>query len=654
MSTYADSNVFDAPFTTDQQQPLPPGPWNRPRGGGQVPKPPRRGGPAYDPSDPTNRALDAALNPQYAGGQVPMPQIIRGTQAQQPPAQDQQAQAGPGINVIRGAQQVAPAAAQPAPRFMQQPAGVQLDQQGKPVIPVGADGRPDMQQFLQQLPAQAPATGYKSPMDVPLGASKGIWQPPPGMSPQGAAALRDMQGAWNDWLRSEVEKLTPPASPMEEWARNNAAPLIIRGSGAPWQPTQFLSDSSHQHNFAQDTEESGSSTNAASSGARGGGGSTSSATQSAAERFNNAIGDTYNRREVPMGPVQPGTTWMTPWGEVAQRPDADLLQYAREQQGRNNLLAALDAHAKTFPQLYQSQAAMADAALRAQYEYGPARLANEAGIARFNQVLNQTGDYEAANRAMQDTKSNYLAMNGGPMLPGQPQQPGLTPDQALDRVMRAGQGQGGGKSPPMSPQTQPGVGGFTDQAIRELLQQATVLNAQGKTQSQNIDALKLGETLANNPEYVRRGLGAVARTMLDAGLPPEKVAQGIDQAMIRYANEADFGGIGGLNHPGEVGFPEAQPVTYGEYSIMPTYAKPGALSTRPMFTGWTVKGPGTENWYPRYAGVKDPYFDLVPTVKEQTKADYRSRGQALAALRAAMVAELNRRAASQAAGTPGR
>ncbi len=462
----------------------------------------------------------------------------------------------------------------------------------RPRVPPGPwnQEQPGAPAPVPMLPPQAAAPeqpgAAKLPAAVPAGAAKGVWAPPPGVSPQGGAALGDTR-ALMQMMQQEATRLTPQASPFEDWLRDGPEPIkIVRG----------VPGTQHE-----------SWTPGHGPGGMGG-------------HWTRWTGSITN--ETPFGMIQ---------GEL---PNPAMLQYARQEQGRQQALAAMGEASKAFAPAYQSQAAMADAQARMAAEFGPARTAREVANAAAIEARNKTGDEAEAQRVWQHTFDNWMAAMGGnapPMLPNP-----------------------NGGQPPRMPQPgaapQPGgfADDFTDQAARDALVGAGILNDKGLAPSQSLDTLALGQLLQQNQGLGERGLPAVVRVLRRAGIPDDKIAQAVERGVIRLASEGVLGGRGSLEIPG--GKPPATlpAANLGGYVISPTY---GAEGTNYAFsgeapqslTGFTIKGPGVEHWYSTmgFPTVGPRPFDWLPTLREQTKADYRARGEALSRLLQALHAGTN-------------
>ncbi len=272
-------------------------------------------------------------------------------------------------------------------------------------------------------------------------------------------------------------------------------------------------------------------------------------------------------------------------------------------------------------------------AQRQALEYGPAKAANEIYNQTYVAGATTHGDLARASREAQQAKDAFLRQSGAFAPPAQPNT-------------------GGGQNQPVQPpEQQAPPDEFTDNAAKQALTGAGILNEKGVSPSQSLDSLALGKLLQENQALSTRGLPAVARVLGAANVPQDKVQQALERALIRFANE---GVMGGSWHTGSVGGPlgaeTPAPAEFGPYKVEPTYEGPAAESQKVFGmppprhrTGFVVRGPGGERWYPdsMAPGVGPGPEDFLPTIREQTKADYRARGEALSRLLQALHAGAN-------------
>ncbi len=479
---------------------------------------------------------------------------------------------------------------------------------GQQMMPsAGVLGSPKMEELTTDYLKSLPPKPGAAPVPIP------------GMSNIGNAAQGDTQ-AHAAWLQEQMARLMPKASPMENYLRNSSPPISI--SYGNYGPGEMLPGDVYQNSRAL------------SQAGRGGAGSGVGATNFSAS--GQVSGQEPARRS--------GTWYDTPFGFLPNLPNADMMQYQREDEGRKQLMAGLMEAAKAFTPALQTHGAMVDAQARMQAEFGQARAAREIANGAFLEAMKTTGDYEAAQRASQQAYDNYLAMNGGTTTPAAPGQQPTNSGNGTNPPMKP-TNLGGGQPPRMPPPP-----GFTDAAVKKFLSDAGVLNAEGKLAHPDLNALQLAESLHGNTAIAERGAPGLARGMLDAGMAPEKMVKAIEQGMIHLANEGTFGGSTALLRGGDAGATPPEPAALGEYQITPTYSDPSKYAPfgagPRTHNGWTIRGPGVESWYPVGGNLRSPYFDLTPTLRDQTKSDYRARGQSLGVLRAAIQAEINRRAAA--------
>jgi hypothetical protein len=434
-------------------------------------------------------------------------------------------------------------------------------------------------------PAAAPAPGAikgappPMPAEYPAGAGKGL--PPPMPSAVGQAALADQQAA-GAALARRLGELAPPPSPTEQlFAQRPAAIMELHGHPA-------------SGGYAQ---------------------------------------------TVVLGPgggvatTLPGLVDRDALDDLAAR-----YRYAREEEQRKALAGAAIQGANQYPQLYQSQAAMEDAKLRGMMELGPWKQAREVGTAVTAQGMQTHGDRDRAIREGQEAERAMLQALGASAPP--PFMQGLlpggqttTPEQALAKTMPGGQPQPqGGQNPPLP------VGGITDQAAMKYLQDEGVLNEKGQSRGAEIDAMTLAAALAKNPDLAARGRDAFVRTLLAAGVPPDKVNLALQRGLIRLHNEATGGAYEG---------------NYPPYTVKVGGSTPTSKAALPY--GFAIEGPdGSGVFHPATWWNAHNFYDTISTRREATKRQYANQAGALAPLMRAIEQEVARRAAAQGAAPPPR
>jgi hypothetical protein len=445
------------------------------------------------------------------------------------------------------------------------------------------------------------------------------------MSKVGKSALLDTK-AFMRLLEQEAAKYIPPASPMEEWLRNGPPPItVVYGADVPGQlvPGPMTRRSSS------------ASYGGATRGPGGGGGAGHWQGQQAAETAEQGA------------PEWRGRVYQTPFGPMGQLPDPDMLRWERGQQARQAGLAALLEGAKGFAPALQTQGAMTDAQLRMMMEMGPLSQAKQIYAAAYARGAEKHGDLAKAGRDATAETEAFLKQPSNALPPFMRGFfPGLTPDQAMEKMMPPAQPGGAGNQQPANRPPEEEAG-FTSDALAKFLQQAGVLNDKGQAVS-DINADKLAEALYGNPEMMRRGSPGLARAMLDAGIAPDRVVKAMQLALIRRHSA-----INAFNPAGR------KEGTYGPYRVKENNAYGAGMidTSRPILfdtapggdmPGYAIEGPGGGVWHSAGNYVVSPFRPWLPNFTDVGRAESRGQAEALASLLAAIEAERGRRAAAQA------
>lgn len=343
------------------------------------------------------------------------------------------------------------------------------------------------------------------------GGAGAATEPPkqlPGTSPQGNAALADIQ-AFQRMMQDAVKKYTPPPSPMEEWRRNGPAPIaVIHGSDVPG---QLMAGPSARR--SQSSSYSGSYPAAGGGGGGMGAGHQTWQSQQGSEVVEQA------------GPYRYGRFYETPMGPMGVLPNADVLQYEREQQGREQALAALMEAGKAYAPAYQTQGTMTDAQMRMMAEFGPWKQAREVGsmVTAKGMGPGGHGDVDRAIREGKEAEQALIERSGGgfpAFMPGGQQT--TTPEQELVKRMKKKE-----QEKPPAP--------YTDEAILKFLTENNVVN------KDRLDAEALARGLYGNQEFARKATPQLAEKLLKVGVPSQEVSRALAEARAeRAANVHDY------------------------------------------------------------------------------------------------------------------
>lgn len=448
----------------------------------------------------------------------------------------------------------------PAPVAGQMPAGappIRTDEYGQP-WPAGAAKLPPPKGAPPAMPANPPTTNPGPPMVMPPGPplANEQWQnyrgiqplatpgvqvsgvsagpPPMPLSSQvGQQTLADQQAAQSAMMKN-VAALAPPPGRLETLLAQGA-PMIQELHGHP---------------------------------AHGG------------YALTNVMGAN--------GPAMaiPGT---------ADREDTlAALQQARADELRRTQLGGTLAQAGQYPQLYGSQAQMADAAMRIQWEMGVERQAKDAETATYVQMMNKGKSHE---EAMAEAK---FVGNGIRRTAGQGQSPG-----------GAAPGQAPGPDTPES---------YAPEAAVQFLKDTGITDTTSGQVKGSFDADVLAQKMLENAQKMQGMRPQLARQLGLIGVPKAQMDRAMSEALVRYHNRISPSDAG-VRTVGNYGGTEVNPVVEHRTGMATDY---------PSTTGYWVGS----TFYPadNYLGGFNPFNPWLPDFTERGRAESRAKAEQLGTL----------------------
>jgi hypothetical protein len=311
-----------------------------------------------------------------------------------------------------------------------------------------------------------------------------------------------------------------------------------------------------------------------------------------------------------------------PTGEWQTPLDPEAMRFAREEAAKKMQLSATLAAMNNYPTAYQGQAHLLGEQARLSAEFGPAKLRRDAWQSGYAQEMARSGDPVRAAHA------------GDVMAAGIPDVvvPFGTPGAAPGEQRPTNPLEAGGVRPPANhiAAMQGGAVGVMPARAAQLLKDNKVTPEPGKPAT-SLNAEALANVLPGDQEFAAKGGPEIAAELLNMGLAPEQLLRDLDKQLITYHNEA-------------TSFePEGQ---YGPYKVKATYGETRPLLGLPskrVQTGYVVEGGGQDRWYPLGNTILNVnrFSDWMPTVREETKGQYKDKAALLAALRAQLAKRMS-------------
>jgi hypothetical protein len=435
---------------------------------------------------------------------------------------------------------------------------------GQQMMPAaGVLGSPQMEELSTDYLKSLPPKPGAAPVAIP------------GMSSIGTSAQGDT-AAHAAWLRDEMAKLMPKASPMELYRRSGAQPISITYGN--YGPGEMLPGDVYQHSRTMSQSGRG--------GAGGSGGAGS---------WNASTSGQVSGQEPPR---RSGTWYDTPFGFLPNLPNADMMQYQREEQGRQQLLAGLTEAAKSFTPGLQAHAQMQDAALRAASE-------NDKMAQAVLLDPNTTAEQKIATLDALEKQRQARAASIRPPGPWQAgNQNTKTPEEALKESIK-------NLTPGVDPKE-------LDAALVE-----TGLKSTTSNKLPVINADNIVEALRKHPNMTQSGRLQLLREAMKQGIDPDEFQKAIVDAAIRRTIESQ------PSHPGDRNILRiTAPQQYGQLRVAPLHTQSGGEPSeqgKGSPFGYRVSAPGFSMDRPLDQGPKslwggiNPFADVMPTMLDSTR-----------------------------------
>ena len=434
---------------------------------------------------------------------------------------------------------------------------------GQQMMPAaGVLGSPQMEELSTDYLKSLPPKPGAAPVAIP------------GMSSIGTSAQGDT-AAHAAWLRDEMAKLLPKASPMELYRRSGAQPISITYGN--YGPGEMLPGDVYQNSRTMSQAGRGGA-------GSGGGGS-----------WNTSASGQVSGQEPPR---RAGTWYDTPFGFLPDLPNADMMQYQREEQGRQQLLAGLTEAAKSFTPGLQAHAQMQDAALRAASE-------NDKMAQAVLLDPNTTAEQKIATLDALEKQRQARAASIKPPGPWNTNdKAGKTPEQALKESVDK-----------LSP-------GVDEKELAATLNEAgLVAGATGSVPTLNLE--NIVKALRLHPNFQDPGrMARLVKEIRKQAIDPAELDKLIAGGLINRHIESQ-------GHPGFMGGIPPTPGTYGNLTVTPVQGQrnffsgpwngmpaSGSVPERYDITGpggFNMSMPGDKGWS-NLGGMWNPYTDVMPTV----------------------------------------